>query len=125
MKTREMLSVQRTKKVIEYVNEHGGRVSIVELASVLHCHYTTAASYIKALRTAGMEIELNGRIRNPREKILAYIQSHPGSISVMDACELHCSYETVRKYVRIFQSEGMDIRTTNEAAEEHADENTQ
>ena len=72
MKTREMLSVQRTKKVIEYVNEHGGRVSIVELA-----------------------------------------------------CELHCSYETVRKYVRIFQSEGMDIQTTNEAAEEHSDENTQ
>ena len=29
------------------------------------------------------------------------------------ANELHCSYETVRKYIRIFQSEGMDIKVLN------------
>ena len=98
-------SIERKKKVAEYIHAHNGRVSIMALAAELGCHYSTAAHYIS---------ELEGRIRNPRESVLAYVKSHPDKISFMAAAnELHCSYETVRKYIRIFQSEGMDIKVLN------------
>ena len=107
-------SIERKKKVAEYIHAHNGRVSIMALAAELGCHYSTAAHYISELQAEGMEVQLEGRIRNPRESVLAYVKSHPEKISFMAAAnELHCSYETVRKYIRVFQSEGMDIQVLN------------
>lgn len=70
-------SIERKKKVAEYIHAHNGRVSIMALAAELGCHYSTAAHYISELQAEGMEVQLEGRIRNPRESVLAYVKSHP------------------------------------------------
>lgn len=91
-------SIERKKKVAEYINAHNGRVSIMALAAELGCHYSTAAHYISELKAEGMEVQLEGRIRNPRESVLAYVKSHPDKISFMAAAKIGTPAPSARSF---------------------------
>lgn len=100
------------KQLLDYIKRNPERFSMLEAAAALGLNYETVRKHCAALEAEGVQIQRKRRMRNPREQILAYIEAHPGRISVREAAStLHCHPETVRKWIKILRLEGMRIDT--------------
>lgn len=106
-----VLTVIRTKKLIDRINENHGFITMKDAAACLGSNYTIASRYIASLREAGMEIRTDARLYRVHDKIRQYVEEHDGVVNYQDAADaIGCHPATVKKHVAYLRAEGMDIQ---------------
>lgn len=104
------------KQLLNFIKKNPEDFTLSAAAAALGLNYETVRKHCAALEAEGIAIQRKRRMKNPREQILAYIEAHPGHVSVRDAASaLHCHPQTVRKWISILQAEEMNVEKGEDA----------